>query len=78
MERRWNGKRPIATGLAVAAILGVLLAVYVGAYWWRLPSSITHGHLWNEATKTAENVVLRFPTAVETAQFSPLVISASR
>lgn len=67
MERKTS---PIATGLAVAAVLGVLLVGYFGAYWWR--SAYVDG--WGQLGDSLESeVVLHFPTTFETVIFAPAV-----
>lgn len=66
MERKTS---PIATGLAVVAVLGVLLAAYVGAYWWRLPEQ-TGGYVFIEPGELA---ALEFPTRIESKLFAPAV-----
>ena len=68
MERKTS---LLSTGLAVAAVVGVLLAGYFGAYWWRLPDAYpdqASAKTWEPGT-----VNLDFPSEVETFLFTPAV-----
>ena len=47
---------PIATGVAKAVVVGLILGTYVGAYWWRLVDAHTRGLSGNRYVRAA-----RFP-----------------